>query len=249
MSKGWVNGNSCPSAITTLLSKPVSGFDRVTISQFSAFIASVSLVKFMPSIFKRFKPEESPKRYVYIDPDTNRAFGVDTTITSKPEIINLIEQYRINNSLEPLKSLSAVLDNFLCGLPENAGKCTAYTLKRNLQAYVKGGMAILTDLLYGASARVSQSEAEKRAEYCKTCEYNVIPVEKSWFIESTDNAVKTYLGDNIKTESDEFLGNCAVCSCVLPFKVHVKGPFDLNSEEQVKMSKVGCWQLKEVKNV
>lgn len=199
----------------------------------------------MPSIFKRFKPEETPKRWIYIDPDTNRSFGIDSPVTSQAELINLIEQYRANNDFEPIKNLKSVLENFLCGLPENGGKCISYTLKRNLQSYLKGGIALIKDMLYGVEMRVSQDEAEKRAEICKKCPFNVIPPEKSWFIQSTDEAVKTYLGDNIKTENDSFLGNCQVCSCVLPFKVHVKGPFELNPEEKGKMDSVGCWQSKE----
>lgn len=245
MSNGWVNGNSCPSARTNLVSNPVSEFGRIIISQFSALIASLSFTKFMPSIFKRFKPEESPKRYVYIDPDTNRSFGIDTPVTSQTELINLITQYRANNALEPILNLKSVLENFLCGMPENAGKCVNYTLKRNLQAYIKGGIALVKDMLYGPEARVTQEVAENRAEICKKCPFNVIPPEKSWFIQSTDEAVKTYLGDNISTKNDAFLGNCQVCSCVLPFKVHVKGPFELNQGEINQMSTVGCWQLKE----
>lgn len=197
----------------------------------------------MSAIFKHFKPNQEPARYVYKDPDTGRAFEEN----SKSILIQTILQYRQNNQLKPIENLLAVLDNFWCELPENAGRCINYNLQRGLLATIKGGMALIADVTMPSHARVTQEEAEKRAEICKKCIYNGFP-DKDGFIKHADWVVDTYL-DRSKTHNkcEKSLGNCAVCSCILNFKVHVKGPFDVDLDEiqKAKMRDVGCWQVKD----
>lgn len=139
-----------------------------------------------------------------------------------------------------------VIDNYLCGLPENQGKCVPYVLRRNLLAYLRGGIAILKDLLYGAEARVNQATAEERATQCSDCKFNVF-ADKTEVIRFADEMVETYLGSETATSKDNLLGNCDVCSCPLRFKVHVKGPFDIQNDELPLFKEVNCWQLKDHK--
>jgi hypothetical protein len=191
------------------------------------------------AIFRKLKPLREPARYIFKDPDSGREFQQNT----RQALINEVVNYRINNRLEAIENLNLVLENYWCSLPENIALCDVFNLKRGWTDYLKGGIALLKDSLYPADSRVTQEEAEERALICKQCPYNVRPTKTGAF-QVADDVVETYLGKGTTTSSDKFLGTCSVCTCPLRFKVHVKGPFDIDHMQRDKMVKVSCWQLK-----
>lgn len=223
---------------------PVAGSTFEISSQFSLEIRS----RKVSAIFHKFKAWLEPSRYYYLDPDTNREF----TAPDRAGLITLIVNYRKNNQLEPIGNLNSVLENFWCGLPENAGKCERYNLHRSFEMYKKGAMALLRDLIYKKEARVSQDEANRRATLCIKCPFN-IEAKKTGTMALADEVVEKYLGDNTRTPYDKDLGLCAVCTCVLRFKVHVKGPFENSAEQSEQLRRViitddqgqkhKCWQV------
>lgn len=188
-------------------------------------------------MFKKFRAFEAPAYWVFIDPDTNHSFsGKD-----KPSLLKDIVNYREQNMLEPIERLDLVVDNYLCGLPENSYKCEGYELDRRWSQYMKGGLALLKNLAFKKFA--TQEEAERRSKICEKCPYNVFP-DKGPFMKWSDDIAAGCVGER-KTKNHQKLGSCAVCSCVLRSKVFYVGELDKFSEEDlVKLKKVGCWQPK-----
>lgn len=189
----------------------------------------------------RFKPFQGPVSHTFKDPDTGFLFEAKT----RPELLKHIISYRIQNRLPPLEYINFVVENYICSQPENAGKCEEREpLKRGILKSIKGGIAILTNVTY--SETVPQEEAERRAEICFKCKYNM-RAEKSPVTEFADQVAFHMVGD-LKTKYHDQLGNCEVCTCPLRAKVFYKGTVELEPEEVVKMSEVGCWQLEINKN-
>src|SRR5690348_12853772 len=144
-------------------------------------------------MFKKFRAFEVPAYWVFTDPDTGYSFsGKD-----KPSLIKDIVNYRFQNNLEPIERLDLVLDNYLCGLPENNHKCTGYELDRKFSQYIKGGLALLKNLAFKRFA--TQAEAERRSKICEKCPYNIFP-DKGPFIKWSDDIAVSCVGEK-KTEN------------------------------------------------
>lgn len=187
-----------------------------------------------------FKPFETSSSWEFIDPDTNYNYKSD----SLANLIRLIVTYRSNNQLEPISHLNIVVENYLCGLPCNTGKCIPKKLERGLLQYLKGGVALVENLMY--KAFVNQDTANKRAEMCSECPCNIFP-DKNAFIRWSDAIALHSVGER-KSYPFDTLGNCEGCSCILKAKVHYPGPFKLTDEEKEVMIKCNptCWQLQEL---
>jgi hypothetical protein len=188
-------------------------------------------------IFYKFRPFSRPKRWVFKDPDT----GFQYEETTEKVLIQRIVNYRSQNNLPLIFELNQVLQNYWCSLPENQGECMPCKLKRSFLAYIKGGIALLDNLIYGAEARVPQEEANRRAEICLKCKYNSNP-DKGYFDTWADNMAEKSIG-NIKSKHHDKLFNCEICSCNLRAKVFYKGDMGLNEEQKSQMKEVGCWQV------
>jgi hypothetical protein len=162
------------------------------------------------------------------------------TAETREALIKQIVQYRLNNRYTPIHDLPAVLDNYLCNLPQNAGKCRSFEpLERGLFAYLKGGIALVKSLMYDTF--VAQAEADRRSEICAGCKFNVFP-DKTFFVEWSDKLAVASVGERKSKRHDE-LGTCEVCTCPLRCKVFHPGPFnDLTHEQVTKMKSVSCWQ-------
>lgn len=173
---------------------------------------------------------------MFKDPDTGRNFKAD----SENELIKLITKYRAINELPPIEHLDVVLENYWCMLPENAGSCKPREMKRGLFKTLRGGVAVVTSLLY--KQMVSRHEAELRAAQCVQCKYNVFP-DKGAFVEWSDE-IALHSTDGRKVSVHDKLGNCEVCTCPLKAKVHYYGKVSLSPEEREQMKEVDCWQLK-----
>lgn len=187
-----------------------------------------------------FKPFEASSVWQFPDPDTNRMH----TAATRAELIANIVNYRIQNRLEPIVRLDLVLNNYLCTLPINAGKCKQEPLKRGFMQYIKGGLALIEQLYYGDKNIVKQEEADRRAEICKNCSCNLFP-DRDMFIQWSDDLALHSIGDR-KSKWHSDLGNCSACSCPLRCKVWYRGPFILSVEEVDKMKTCNplCWQVK-----
>lgn len=158
--------------------------------------------------------------------------------SSKANLIARIEAYREINKLESIESLSFVLESYWCGLPENAGNCVPVEVKRGVLGYLKGGVALVKQMMYKSFAR--QEVADARSVQCSTCEFNVFP-DKTGFIAWSDKIAEASVGERRSIKHDE-LGNCAVCSCPLRAKVFYNGVVDIQPEWAEKFNKVNCWQ-------
>ncbi len=188
--------------------------------------------------FLKFRPFTGPQVHEFKDPDTGFHYRGKDALSLHKQII----QYRANNDLEPLEALPAVVENYLCLQPVNAGRCQENTeLKRNLWQSFKGGVVLLHNMLYKKFA--SQTQADARAQICITCPKNVFPENKSVYIATADKiAEASTLGRKSKYHNE--LGNCIVCSCPLRCKVFYGEKITLTPEEKSEMPDF-CWQLKE----
>jgi hypothetical protein len=190
-------------------------------------------------MFLRFSSFKGPQSFTWKDPDTGREFREN----SKELLIERIREYRSGNNLQEIERLSFVLEHYWCTLPENANNCQPAEVKRGLLGYIKGGVALVSDVL--TKNFCSQGEAEKRAAICVGCPHNVFP-DRQGFLLWSDNLAYHANADRVTSKDDE-LGNCAVCSCPLRTKVHKGGTIALEKEWIEPMKKVGCWQLPEEK--
>jgi len=186
-------------------------------------------------ILRKPKPFLGFQKYKFKDPDTNFKFEA----TTLAKLIQHIEQYRIQNELEPLEFINDVVLHYNCMLPENMGVCSpsGETLKRGVVQYIKGGVSLLKNLLY--HKMVSQEEANKRAAICKLCPHNVFP-DKGPFVKWADHIAEASTGGR-KALDHNSLGNCELCTCPLRAKVWAIEPFG-NSVEVDKSLPHFCWQ-------
>lgn len=193
-----------------------------------------------------FRPFESSSVQKLPDPDTGH-MHVGTT---RAELVSRIMNYRSQNALPPIERLDLVIDNYLCTLPENAGKCKPLEVRRGLMQYIKGGLVLVQNLMMGKKNIVAETVSRERAAICKECKFNVKADESDNFISWSDEIAYQSLPDDIDSSAHRFtLFNCVCCSCPLRVKIWAKGPFPLSKEERAMMesANVQCWQLRESK--
>lgn len=188
-------------------------------------------------IFRKFKPFESSGTVEFKDPDT----GYVHKGKNLNELYVGIIRYRVQNELDPIENLNEVVENYLCGLPENCNKCHGVELHRSLYQYIKGGVALLKNMYFQKFA--PQSVAEERGRQCVKCVHNVFP-DKDMFMGWADDFAIMQVGEN-KVSMHNELASCEVCTCSLRSKVFFDGELDKFKEDEVaKMKAVNCWQLK-----
>jgi hypothetical protein len=185
----------------------------------------------------KFRPFNTSLVWKFQDPDTRFHYSAD----SRENLVRLIVQYRANNQLPPIERLDLVLENYLCRLPQNAGKCCARgKLQRGLYTFLKGGLVLVQNLLYDKT--VDDEVANERAKQCVACPLNVFP-DKGPFVKWADRIAEASVGPKTTAYNDK-LGSCAACTCVLKAKVWYAGTLTLSKEEKGMMEAVNCWQLK-----
>lgn len=186
----------------------------------------------------RFKQFEGPYRWVFKDPDTDYEYRAD----SKRDLVRLIVSYRAQNGLDEIEFLGDVIDNYLCGIPENKGKCIpVHKLKRGLMQTLRGGVALLETWLYDKTT--TQEVADARADVCVKCPHNTFP-EVGAFNHWANQVAEACVGDKRSFHNDQ-LGVCDICTCPLRAKVFYGGEIELSKEELAQMPGF-CWQKKEV---
>lgn len=190
------------------------------------------------SMVMKFHPTLGPKQWIFRDPDTGHEFKGQT----KDLLVRQILSYRKQNRLEEIEEIDLVLENYLCGLPENIGACVERKeLKRGLFAYITGGVALFKNVFY--KSFVSQEVADSRAEQCVKCPKNIFPDHNGFLIWS-DELAKASVGDR-RSKLHVNLGSCEVCSCPLRCKVFYDGKVNLTRKQKEEMEALpgGCWQL------
>lgn len=187
----------------------------------------------------RFKPFTPPKRFAFKDPDTGKMYEAPNEI----ELVKQIIQYRVNNNLEPIEQLQAIIQHYLCSLPENDGKCEDVKLKRGFVPSIKGGILLLTNYMYDAFA--TQAVADARSDICASCPLNQ-DTEKDLLTKTGDFIAINMVGDR-KSRNHDKLYTCMGCGCPLKGKVFYQGKVSLTEEQLGKMSDANsnCWQVKE----
>ena len=133
--------------------------------------------------------------------------------------------------------MDQVLENYWCGLPENAGKCSVVNLSRGWYHYLKGGIALLENMFFGEKNMVSQEEADARGSVCIECPFNVFP-DRDAFIQWSDEIAEASTGGKRSKHHDE-LGNCEICTCPLRAKVWNKDA--KMTEKESEKAPDFCW--------
>jgi hypothetical protein len=188
-------------------------------------------------MFRTFKPFEASGAIEFKDPDNGHIYTNTTLAGLYRDIIT----YRLQNRLAPIEFLREVVDNYMCGLPCNVGKCKELTLGRSVVQYLHGGMSLLRNMMFPRFA--TQAEAESRAAQCVKCPHNTFP-DKGPFMAWSDEVAIQQVGER-KTSLHNELGNCGVCTCPLRSKVFVAPPLPAFPDNEVQeMRHVKCWQLK-----
>jgi hypothetical protein len=191
--------------------------------------------------FLRFNQFNGPKVFRFPDPDKR---GKVYEGVSYEDLYRKIRGYRSQNELPEIPYLETVVENYLCRLPEHIGSCRPRPpLKRGLIPTIKGGIALITNLMY--SKFVPQDVADARSEVCLSCPKNVFP-DKGKFIQWSDDLALQSIGER-KSKHHAELGNCEVCSCPMRCKVWYTGPFKF-PKKQLEEFPDFCWQKKEANN-
>jgi len=187
----------------------------------------------------KFKPFKTSNIWTFRDPDTERVHRAST----REALIRLIVSYRAQNGYSEIENLDLVLENYLCTLPQNQGKCRSYfPIQRGLIASLKAGITLLKNLAYKSYA--PQSLADSRSEVCVTCPKNQKPDTSRRFIKWTDSIATATIGARRSKEHDN-LWNCEVCSCPMRTKVWLPTKDLELKEKELREFPDFCWQKKE----
>lgn len=157
-----------------------------------------------------------------------------------------IVAYRSQNELPQIEEMDAVIENYLCGLPEHQGDCRKYkVLKRGFLSFIKGGVALLKNMAYDSFA--PQSVADTRSFQCRECPNNTFP-DKGAFIKWSDEIAVASVGSR-RSSCHNSLGSCSVCDCPLRAKVFYNRSDLTFTEPQLEaLREVNCWQLSLLKD-
>lgn len=187
-------------------------------------------------MFRKFKPFEASAVFQFKDPDTGHIYKA----SSLAELYKAIVSYRAQNTLPALEMLREVVENYLCGLPENANKCVSVEMSRSVWKTIQGGIVLFKNLFF--RKQVDQAVAEKRAAQCETCKFNVFP-DRTNFTKWADDIAIMQVGERKVSNADK-LGHCSICQCNLRAKVFFDGKLPKFPEEElVNLRSVRCWQI------
>lgn len=190
-------------------------------------------------VFQKFKGFKLASRAVFKDPDT----GYEYSANSQVDLYNHIQKYREQNGLEKIDMLPSVVENYQCGLPENAGMCIGEdVLTRGFLPSLRGGVTLLVSALY--KKMVSKKAANERSKICLKCPHNVFPLHKAVYVERADQLAEKLTGGRKSSNYSE-LGNCGVCSCPLRAKVWLDSDNFKLSLKQIEKTPKDCWQRPE----
>ena len=130
------------------------------------------------------------------------------------------------------------------------------TVSRNFRQYISGGLAYLKLITQKEEDKfVTEEEAQKRANICLKCKFNVKNYGHSFAHYYTDKMMAKSVGSR-RVKNWQNLFTCKCCSCILNSKVWFSGKIvggSLLREDIEKMrgavdysdNPIKCWQLEE----
>lgn len=109
------------------------------------------------------------------------------------------------------------------------------------------GTQILAAFKLAGSPLVSQQEANRRAKICSRCQMNQMWQHGCSICSKVEDVVMKIVG-NVRTENDQQLFSCSICSCSLKAAVHIPNSI-LNRANDAEMNRAfelaeeafGCW--------
>jgi hypothetical protein len=132
----------------------------------------------------------------------------------------------------------------VCGRTEHYGERRPIDLAA-LQSFLNVMASWIAGIIHGQGAFVSQEEADRRAAICAGCEFNAnIGGSCGACVDRVARALRIIGGR--KSQYDDKLEACAICSCALRVAVHI--PLEaqqagLSNELKEEFRRVGyCWK-------
>jgi hypothetical protein len=193
------------------------------------------------------KPNDIPSgpNYTITDPAT----GVMCTATTFEGLVNRVGQVRSAMGTRAGLSLREEVEKMVCQLyPQDCtGVDMATPRKRNLNLTdVIRGTVVLASFVAGGSVPVPREEAERRAQICLQCQYNVrFPTPCTGVCGELLSIAQRVAGGH-GTQYDRGLHACSICACYnaaqiwIPMEHLKKGV----TEDMVKQFAAvkGCWK-------
>lgn len=193
------------------------------------------------------KPHETSEKgnYSVVDPAT----GVLCIATTFEGLVHRVGQVRTAMGARAGLSLREELEEMVCS--QSPADCTAVDMtiprKRNLTlSDVIRGTKVLASFVAAGSQPVARDEAERRAQICRACPYNIrFPTPCTGVCGELLSLAQRVAG-NQGTQYDRSLFSCSICGCYcaaaiwIPLEHQCKG---VTADMAKQFSAVpGCWK-------
>lgn len=199
-----------------------------------------------------------PGGWRYVDTVSNYTF--DSDYNSFDDLVSHVVEYRVQNGIDVPADIQFQIECWLCAQPDMDRYCMeAFSRsKRTPGQYLRGAKAAARMIANPGAVLVPQGIAEKRAAICVNCPYNKLSQDDSRLRRYSDKFVARQIGSPKKTQLDDKLFTCEICSCQLRVKVHISQEIvksSLDKEEVVRLphgtpglngEPLYCWQIKAV---
>jgi len=169
---------------------------------------------------------------------------------SLPELKAKVRRYMKINKMDEPENLDALIDHYVCKqMPESRcegshedGEARRVTLSQLCSAVRTYSEIFIQSAKNGsASVKVSENEANRRAEICSKCFHNTSN-EGCWSCAVKDMMLHLVVNDNDKTRFDDVLYACDICGCPIKALVHLDADIVRKSEKTVREYPVWCWK-------
>lgn len=196
--------------------------------------------------------------FTFRDPDTGKEFRGGNYKTFE-ELEHHVQNYRTQNELPPIENFRECWEHYICtNFPSTNQMCCPVesSVSRNFMQYISGGLAYLKLATQKEEDKfVSSEEAQRRADVCLNCKFNVKNYGHSFAHYYTDKMMSRSVGSR-RVKNWQNLFTCKCCSCILNSKVWfsgkvVGGSLLRDDIEQMKEATdysgnhIKCWQLEE----
>lgn len=189
-----------------------------------------------------------PGGWHYVQPESGRVFESYDYSTW----INQIRDHRLANGYPISADWELELQNDLCRRHPEWGNVVCHRLdgksfpRRLSFSATLSFLNMLGQWVKKGAHFVTQEEAERRANICATCPMNVPIAFGCAVCYSQVQEVIAWLGGQTKTERDDQLGICGICSCSLKPSVHFPleaQQANLTDEMKEQFKSLGyCWK-------
>lgn len=193
-----------------------------------------------------------------VPPDGYRYFQAETRVTIRGgdyrDLFLQVKAHRLANNI-PLGPLwqDEVEDQLCRALPSgfcrqtNPNRDRINVATRVTWGDIERGTSAMVNWALGGMAYCDQALAEKRADICSRCFYNVQIQERCGGCGALVNLVHRAIGGR-KTRSDPSLRQCAVCKCSNAVQVHfpIEQLATTVPPEMLKQFPDWCWKKEEI---